>query len=305
MELRGEEARQYLQQTVKAVLRHMGPEFWVVAIYPYYVSWVWASGKILPDSYDFVLGAVVIGPLLGGGALLFGDYNDRDEDLQNPRKLRLPFYNRPIMPKAFLYTSIVLFALSIILSSFLSLGFLTITSALVILSVLYSSWPVRLKTRGGLDLLANMLGFGVLCSFAGWIVVEPVSSYPWLWLLPMVFGTATLYLPTTIADAEIDAKLGVRTIAVKLGVDATRNLTILSLILANVAIIAMGLFDYLYTPGVALRLWPISVAEVLLLSYFLGSDETKGILKGIFSSAALMGFGTFLLMLNNVGIWNV
>ena len=123
MTLRDDGIRVYPTRYIRAVLRHMGPEFWIVAIYPFYISWVWASGEIFPSytwleetptyagqfldhvaewfvrSWEFVLGLVIVGPMLGGGTVLYDDYFDRGIDPENPRKSSMPFYKWPTVSR--------------------------------------------------------------------------------------------------------------------------------------------------------------------------------------------------------------
>jgi chlorophyll synthase len=307
----------------------MGPEFWIVAVFPFYISWVWASGEIFPNyswleanptqaggylahvmewtsrSWDFILGAVVIGPLLGGGTVLYDDFFDRDADRDNPRKSSLPFYKRPAKPSTILLSAMGIFVASLALAALISKVFLAISVLIIVLSLLYSTPPVRLKGRPGLDLATNMVGFGVLCSLAGFSLAAPLGEYPWLWLVPMVLGSGALYVPTTVADIYSDGKNGVTTTAVRLGIPRAMKVAILLLVLANVAILSLGLVDYLYSPGVSYRLWPMSILELLPFWYLLESQDIELVIKVLFITSSLMAIGTFLLALNHVGLWTV
>jgi len=311
----------------KAMLRHMGPEFWIVAIYPFYISWVWGSGEILPNygwleetpmyagiygvtiwewvarSWEWVAGLLVIGPLLGGGTVLYDDYFDREVDRDNPRKRTLMFLKPRAHSSAVMAVAIGLFAASLAIAALISAVFLALSAVIVLLSLIYSTPPLRLKGRGGLDLLTNMLGFGVLCSLAGFSIAAPLREYPWLWLVPMLLGTGALFVPTTLADVVSDGRNGVRTIAVALGVRRAIWLTIALLFLANVAILAFGAWGYLYSPWVVVRVWPISVLELVPLFYLLRRPDLDNVLNVIFGTSTLMAIGTLLLALNHVGIW--
>jgi len=329
MKILVEEIRLYPLRYFKAVLRHMGPEFWIVATFPYYISWIWASGEIFPgldwlentptvastyletfglymgQTWEFWLGAIVIGPLLGGGTVLYDDFFDHDIDKKNPRKSSLPFQKVQTRPRIILGSSGFLFVISLVLALLISPGFFVISALIVALSLLYSSPPFRFKGRGGLDLLTNMLGFGVLCSMAGHIIAAPIGEYPWLWLVPMIFGTGCLYILTTIADMRYDGDSNIQTIAVKLGLERAAEASMVLLFIANVAILSLGLNDYLYSPEVIHRVWPISILEFLPIIYLRITRNEDVILWVIFFTGSLMAIGTFLLALNHVGIWVV
>jgi 4-hydroxybenzoate polyprenyltransferase len=323
------ETRQYPLRYVKAVLRHLGPEFWIVSTFPFYISYVWASGEIFPGwewlgensahageywshfvdylhvTWEFWLGVIIAGPLLGGGTILYSDYFDAEIDKQNPRKVRRPWYKVPATPGSVMGGALFLFVLSLVLSTTINPQFFAISTAIIVLAILYSTPPVRWKARGGMDLVTNMVGFGTLCSFAGFVVAGDLADYPWLWQWIMLSGMGCLYVLTTIADMEADGESGVPTIAVKLGFEGAVKLSMVLLLIANVGIITLGLMDYLYSPGVVLRVWPISVAEFVPLMYMLYHRDIDVIMWVIFITGSLMAIGTFLLALNHVGIWVV
>jgi len=317
----------YPLKYARAVLRHMGPEFWIVAVFPYYVSWVWASGDMIPaygwlqahpmgpdnffriiggwlyNSREFIAGALVLGPLLGGGTLLYDDYHDHPFDVNNPRKLKLPFFKRPFSPRILLFSGGSLFGLALLLALAISLEFFGIASILVILSILYSTPPVKLKGRAGLDILTNVAGFGILCSFAGWMLVAPLADYPWLWLFIMSCGTAALYIPTTIADAESDEKAGLNTISVRLGPEGAARLGIAFVLMANASIFVLGAMGNLYPLRVMFWFWPVALAQVVLYPWSLRQQEMGNIIGAVFSTTLLMGGGTMLLLMYYTGFW--
>lgn len=329
MRLLSIETRQYPLRYVKAVLRHLGPEFWIVSTFPFYISWIWASGEIFPgwtwlsenpsyagqywshfadymgETWRFWLGVVIAGPLLGGGTVLYDDYYDAEIDRRNPRKRRKPWFKAPATPASIMGAAVFLFVLSLALSTLINVQFFAVSAAIIVLALIYSTPPVRLKGRGGMDLVTNMVGFGALCSFAGFIVAAPLQEYPWLWQFIMFTGMGTLYILTTIADLEADGRSGVPTIAVKMGFERSVKAAMALLLLANVGIILLGLMDYLYSPGVVFRVWPISILEFIPLAYMLYHRNMDVIMWVIFATGSLMAFGTLLLALNNTGVWVV
>ncbi len=327
MRLLSPETRQYPLRYVKAVLRHLGPEFWIVSIFPFYISWVWGSGEIFPgwewladnpthagqywahfvdylrETWEFWLGIIIVGPLLGGGTVLYDDYYDAEIDRKNPRKERKPWYKAPATPFSVMSAAVFLFVISLILSTTINPQFFAISTAIIVLALLYSTPLVRLKARGGMDLVTNMIGFGALCSFAGFVIAAPLAEYPWLWQVTMLAGMGTLYVLTTIADLEADGESGVPTIAVKLGFEGAVKLAMVLLLVANISILSLGLMDYLYSPEVVFLVWPISILEFLPLMYMLYHRDIDVIMWVIFATGSLMAIGTLLLALNHVGIW--
>jgi chlorophyll synthase len=62
-----------------------------------------------------------------------------------------------------------------------------------------------------------MAAVGVLPLLAGWAVTEPITNFPWWFLLQSVAVVVALYVPTTLVDLDADLAAGERTIATQLG----------------------------------------------------------------------------------------
>ena len=100
--------------------------------------------------------------LLNGGTLAFNSAHDRDTG-------PVAYLPSPPPPPAWLGT-----AAMVVMASGAVLGWLVVGSAFglvvavcVLLSVLYSHPAARLKSRPGLDLLTNMIGYGAGTTLAG------------------------------------------------------------------------------------------------------------------------------------------
>lgn len=98
----------------------------------------------------------------------------------------------------------------------------------IILGVLYSVPPVKLKGRPILDLLANASGFGVLAFAVGWVSRSSLSMDLILKCIPYVICVSAAYINTTIPDIEGDVKSGDITTGIFLGI---RNSCIISTLL--------------------------------------------------------------------------
>ena len=90
--------------------------------------------------------------------------------------------------------------LAVLFSLLVSPLFALLVGICIILSLSYSTPPVRLKNRAGIDVVTNLVGSGLLCSIAGWIVVKPLLLYPYIWGVASMAGVAAIYIPTTIND---------------------------------------------------------------------------------------------------------
>jgi len=206
-------------KTFRHYFKQMAPLFWGVSILPYYMGWSLASNKIYPTSEVsvFFMGLIIIGPLVGGATILYNDFFDRSKDTISRRKKHLPLIEGMLKPRSIYRLSIALFAIAFFCSFLISLWFALLVSLCILLSIMYSSPPLRLKERPGLDLLTNAIGSGIICTLAGWVTVRPALEFPILWGVVSFFGVGAIYIPTTIIDFEPDIKKGVKTIATYLG----------------------------------------------------------------------------------------
>jgi len=162
---------------------------------------------------DLLLGWFIFVVLMNGGTLAINSAFDRDEG--DVGYLKAP----PEAPKYLAHVSGAMLAAAFLLCRLLPPAFAWATAACVLMSVLYSVPPVRLKSRAGWDLAINMLGYGLLTPLAGWgLTGAPLA--PWFWKACIGFGFlfGSLYPATQIYQVEEDGARGDRTLAVALGV---------------------------------------------------------------------------------------
>ena len=292
---------------IRYIFKHMTIIFWGVSIIPFYMAWVFASHELylIPgwnkSFSNFILGLVIIGPFLGGATLLFNDYWDYEVDKSSRRKSDYPLPKDLISRSIVLKLSISFMIIALILSLTISIIFTILISLCIFLSIIYSAPPLRIKSRPGFDLILNATGAGILCSLAGWVVVNPISDFPFLWLIPMFSGVGAIYIPTTIIDYESDKKEGVDTIAVRLGQKGAFHLGLLCIIIANIAVISLGLIDYIISPDFIYRVWPIAVTQVVLYWIILKEQTFKNVLRTIGGLAILLTIGNVLILLYYTG----
>jgi chlorophyll synthase len=300
----------------------MAPLFWGVSILPYYMGWSLANNKIYPtylarifllpdpapvqnfrlEMFIFFIGLISIGPLLGGATILFNDYFDQSKDIISRRKKNLPLTKGLLNPISIYRLSIALFIFAVIFAFFVSLWFALFVIICIILSIVYSAPPLRLKERPGLDLFTNSIASGILCTIAGWVINKPIQDFPILWGIVSFFGVGAIYIPTTIIDYEPDIKKGVKTIATYLGKQKTFYIGWSFVVLANISIVLMGLLDYVIPPRFLLFAFPIMIAEIISYWYYLGKLNYEGGYYAILVFSILVAFGTGLILFYNAGL---
>jgi chlorophyll synthase len=308
---------------LRHVFKHMVPLFWGVSAIPFYISWVFASRKLYPsyitdillghststaqlnEFWIFALGLIVMAPLLGGSTLVYNDYWDHEVDKTSLRKSSFPLTKGLLSKNAILFSSIFLMLMALVISIFISILFFLLVGICIILSVIYSTPPIRLKNKAGLDVLTNALGSGLVCSIAGWIVARPFLEYPWIWGAASVSGVCAIYIPTTIIDSDNDRRFGVNTFAVKLGKKRAFYGGVISITLANALIIYMGMTNYLITPEFLIVAWPIAIAQPVIYYMILRKLTFRSVYRTIFAIATLLAAGNILMLTYYTGVWSI
>jgi 4-hydroxybenzoate polyprenyltransferase len=163
------------------------------------------------------LGPALLGVLLwvvclNGGTLALNSAFDRDEG-------DIAYLHQPPPPPAHLAGfGLALMSAGLAGSVLLPVAYRLVYAACLVLSVLYSVPPSRLKAVPGADWVINMLGFGTLTPYAGWAATGlPVDTAGLLVLIGFCPLFAALYPLTQIYQYEEDARRGDRTLARTLG----------------------------------------------------------------------------------------
>src|SRR5205809_7635712 len=221
-----------------------GVKFWIVSVAPLYIGWVLAQPAALRhlfvDDLRVVLGMIVVGPLLGTFTLLLNVYHDMGTtDRVNPRKKYVQvveeligeglmerdtlllaafgFAAMGLVLAAYVSGSLVRYSLGSGGGVFTSLvgtqGFSLMTTLMIVLSIASSTPRIHWKGVAGMDLLTNMVGFGVLCPLAGWSLLRPIAMARWWYIATMALFLGALYAPTTASDSAADQSVGIRSSA--------------------------------------------------------------------------------------------
>ena len=301
-----------------------GVKFWAVAIFPTYVGWVLAqpaaSRRLFVDDLGIVLGLVIIGPLLGTFTLLLNTYYDmRSTDRTNPRKQYVRVLEDVIDRETVLYAAWGFAAVGLLLAAFVSsnliryavvaggltallgpLTFLLLMVVVALLSVAYSHPAVRFKGVAGMDLVVNVLGFGILCPLAGWALLRPIEQFPLWYLASAALFVGAAYAPTTASDHDSDRTFGIRTLAVRFGVTRTMQVGFAQLV-AAVALLIWGGFQGWFpfddkATGTISVLWPFLAAQIVLYAAFM-RRPTQGKIWALLLLLTILQFLATILFL--------
>lgn len=239
-----------------AYLLHLRPLEWPIMSAHFLLGTLLAGGwalRVRPT----LLGWFVFVALLNGGTLAINSAFDQDEG--DIGYLKAP----PRPPEHLLAFSSALLAASAGLGFLLPRPFAWINLACVVMSVLYSVPPVRLKARAGWDLLINCLGFGLLTPLAGWALTgRPFDAGILRAAWGFAFLFASLYPMTQIYQVAEDTRRGDRTLVIRMGVGRSLALALAAALAAHLlfgaAILAQGR-----------PLWPMAISLAAWLGVLL------------------------------------
>ena len=313
-----------------------GVKFWIVSVVPLYIGWVLAQSTAIRhlfiDDLRVVLGIIVVGPLLGTFTLLLNAYYDMETtDRVNPRKKYVQVVEELIgeglMERDTLLLAAFGFAaMGLVTAAYISgtlvrydpaeangpltslLGpyaFLFLTILLIVLSFAYSYPRVHWKGVAGMDLVTNMLGFGVLCPLSGWVLLRPIEAAPWWYITTIALFLGALYAPTTASDYAADRAFGIRTMAVRFGVNRTLLIGLVLQILSVVSL-AIGWAERWFPLDGGARdamaeLWPFLALQIIFYAVFIRRATVGRIWALLLFLSILQGLGVLLMLWRFVG----
>ena len=268
----------------------------VIPLGPFYIGWVLAAHRLLPTEGAFYLGLLSILPFLGIGTVLLNDAFDVSVDRLSRRKGDFASSMGDVDRRTLVIIANVSLLISFVLALMVSPEFALVMGLLIVVTLLYSVPPVHLSRRPGLDILANMVGIGVLCTIAGWVLAEPSSLPPTIWLLTTALGTGTFFLLPALMDYESDREGGKGTVAVSLGWAGACALGTILISMADVGIVYMSLASIILKPSFLWMAWPIILGEVVIFPVLARRRDLLKPLSG--AMGGLLFIGNLVIVLS-------
>ena len=194
-----------------AYLLHLRPMEWPVMTAHFLLGTFIAAGFHTPWQ-TACLGWFIFVVLMNGGTLAINSAFDHDEG-------DIGYLRQPPKPPAYLlHLSILMLAAALLLGFLLPPIFAWSNALCVVMAVLYSAPPIRLKARAGWDVGINCVGFGLLTPLAGWgLTGLPLSTAFAHVAIGFAFLFGALYPMTQIYQIEEDRARGDRTLVIQLG----------------------------------------------------------------------------------------
>ncbi len=213
-----------------------------------------AGHRLSPNSAGSLLFATAC---LFGAVYLVNQIFDRDSDRINNKGFFLSKGIVSVAEAAVLAAGFNLAALAValLISGYAFVLFISI----VILGIIYSAPPFRLKDRTWFALFANMLAHGSLVYLigAGWN--ENLEWRHLLRSLPYFFAVGAIYLNTTLPDVDGDRKAGKRTVAVAYGGRFAQGAALIFVLIAIGIAVYTRDFDFLLPAILSLPLFALAL----------------------------------------------
>jgi len=108
----------------------------------------------------------------------------------------------------------LIWAVAIALSFRYNYTFVIFIVISLIMGVMYSVPPIKLKGKPVLDTLSNGIGYGMVNLAIGWLIFRPFEPAMLWHFLPYFLSISAVFINTTIVDMEGDKKAGDITTAV-------------------------------------------------------------------------------------------
>lgn len=191
---------------------HLRPAEWPIMAAHTMLGWFLATGFAWPDR-EAIVGLLAWVVALNGGTLALNSAFDRDDD--DVAYLRQP----PPVPGGLGVVAMALMLAGALATWNAPTGYRWAYLACLVMSVLYSVPPMRLKAVGGVDWVINLVGFGAVSPYAGWALSgRPIT--PSATIIVVAFGAlfAAFYPLTQLYQMDVDRERGDRTLAIRLGV---------------------------------------------------------------------------------------
>lgn len=264
------------------------PRFWLYTSGPYLLGYTASSGSICDLLSPVFIGFFVYF-MIPANFYLYGinDLFDRDTDVYNPKKGSREILSTDIGVIRLVAATVTSLAISLALLTILSGYSRLLMGLFILLSTIYSSPPLRLKSRPFLDSYSNSLyAVPMLIGYSQNRGYLPDASI----VIASILWTAAMHAFSAIPDIEYDRRARLRTVAVLLG---SRGSLVFCTINWGMASLIAVTYDPLLLPSL---LYP-AISSYLLFK----PDHVERIYWEFPKINALMGFLAFIYILYRKG----
>lgn len=262
---------------LKFWIKLVRPKLWLASIatlliglnYAFYIEGI----IIWPNFVLVFIAVLIVGPLVSGGAVSINQYYDFEIDRKSSRPERFALVEGKIQKQNALILGFFLLLTAIPLSLYINFTAFLLTLIGIIISVIYSTPPIKLKNKPFIDSLINGVAYGILPTLMGWCLLRTLSIEPLIISIPSFLGMTSSHMLLAIPDEHIDRSFKIRTIAVFLG---TKKTIIFAIMLLVTMFFLIGLY-------IVTKLLPIRTILVFPIGFFILREYLILYKKGISS----------------------
>jgi 4-hydroxybenzoate polyprenyltransferase len=191
-------------------------------------------------SGEIILGLLIYTCVMGGVYIL-NQIMDIETDRANKKLFLL---SAGYVPKTAAYIEmVVLWLIAVALSVQFGGVFLFLILVSILLGIMYSLPPIKMKGKPILDTLANGFGYGMINFAIGWLLFREFDPAMFGRFVPYFLSISAVFINTTIVDIEGDRKTNEITTGVFLGANVAHIVSVL--VMAAAVISAYVQRDYI------------------------------------------------------------
>ena len=183
-----------------------------------------------------ILSTICLYSMLSGGCYIVNQIADRETDEVNGK---LYLIERGYVRIPILKLEATILILGAIIWSILlfrnNIPYLVLIAISIVLGLMYSVRPIRLKGKPIIDLIANAIGYGCVAFLIGWVSVLSISLVALQSSIPYVFCVAAAFVNTTLPDLSGDRSSNDLTTGILLGVRYSCQFSLALLVCAILA----------------------------------------------------------------------
>ncbi|UCG31272.1 MAG: UbiA family prenyltransferase [candidate division WOR-3 bacterium] len=189
-----------------------------------------------------------------GGVYILNQIMDIETDRMNKKLFLL---TGGFVTRRAAYTEmVILWTIAVVVSLWFGRLFLLFIVFSILMGIMYSVPPLKLKGKPILDTLANGMGYGMINFAIGWLLLSPFEPAMFIRFLPYFLSIGAVFINTTVVDIEGDRKAREWTTGVFLGAKVSSLVS--TLIMGGAIAAAYIQHDYIcLVPAVVS--WPLFI----------------------------------------------
>jgi len=224
------------------IIRSCRPLLWLKTLWVMLLASYLFFNK-LPPIKEFLIGFVILGPLMWSGLYILNDLSDINVDKYHNEKRNRPIIAGKLSKKIALTVSVFMISISLILASLINLFFFFAVLLTLINQLTYTLKPFRFKESANWDFIScGMLG-QILRFLAGWFLFTTSFNIPILGLIFVTLTKTSGFLFYRLHHYDLEKKLKYKSSVITYNKNRVKILAFTLMFLAIISFFLMLLND--------------------------------------------------------------